>query len=142
MVGNSNYPVCDPERKQPSITSVNSNTRMTTTPSISKPQDLQRTINHVTADQFNAAYNHFGIDVSTEKTKILVQHASNRSQHIILTVKVNTHIVESVSSFSYLGSLLSSVATCEDEIQNSIRAVHGAYGRLTERVFQNHGLNF
>ena len=102
-----------------------------------KPQDLQRT-----ADQFNAAYKHFGMDVNTEKTKLLVQHASNRPQHIIPTVQVNTRIVESVPSFSYLASLLSSVATCEDEIQNRIRAAHAAYGRLTERVFENHGLNF
>ena len=102
-----------------------------------KPQNLQRT-----ADQFNAAYKHFGMDVNTEKTQVLVQHASTRPQHIIPTVQVKTRIVESVPSFSYLGSLLSSVATCEDEIQNRIRAAHAAYGRLTERVFENHGLNF
>ena len=82
------------------------------------------------------------MDVNTEKTKLLVQHASNRPQHIIPTVQVKTRIVESVPSFSYLGSLLSSVATCEDEIQNRIRAAHATYGRLTERVFENHGLHF
>ena len=91
---------------------------------------------------FNAAYKHFGIDVNTEKTKLLVQHASNRPQHIIPTVQVNTRTAESVPSFSYPGSLLSSVATCEDEIQNRIRAAHAAYGRLTERVFEDPGLNF
>ena len=67
-----------------------------------KPQNLQRT-----ADQFNAAYKHFGMDVNTEKTKLLVQHASNRPQPIIPTVQVNTRTVESVPSFPYLGSLLS-----------------------------------
>ena len=102
-----------------------------------KPQDLQRT-----ADQFNAAYKHFGMDVNTEKTKLLVQHASNRPQHIIPTVQAKTRTVESVPSFSYLGSLLSSAATCKDEMQNRIRVAHAAYGRLTERVFENHGLHF
>ena len=102
-----------------------------------KPQDLQRT-----AEQFNAAYKPFGNDLNTEKTKLLAQHASNRPQHIIPTVQVNTHIVESVPSFSYLGSLLSSVAICEGEIKNRIRTAHVAYGRLTKRVFENHGLNF
>ena len=99
-----------------------------------KPKDLQPVTS--TADQFNAAYKIFGMDVNTEKTKLLVQHASNQPQHIIPTVQVNTRTVESVPSFSYLGSLLSSVATCEDEIQNRIRAAHAAYGRLTERVFE------
>ena len=102
-----------------------------------KPLDLQST-----ADQFNAAYKHFGMDVNTETTNLLVQHASNQPQHIIPTVQVNTRTVESAPSFSYLGNLLSSVATCEDEIQNRIRAAHVAYGRLTKRVFETHGLNF
>ena len=70
----------------------------------------------------------------TEKTKLLVQHASNQPQNIIPTVQVNTRTVESVPSFSYLGSLLSSVATCEDEIQNHIRAAHVAYGRTTDKA--------
>ena len=82
------------------------------------------------------------MDVNTERTKLLVQHASNRPQHIIPTVQANTRIVDSVPSFSYLGSLLSSVATCEGEIQNRIRTAHMAYGRLTKRVFEKHGLNF
>ena len=64
-----------------------------------KPQDLQRTL-----DQFSAAYKHFSMDVNTEKTKLLVQHAPNQPQHIILTVQVNTRTVESVPSFSYRGS--------------------------------------
>ena len=96
--------------------------------------DLQRT-----ADSYNAAYELFGMQVNSDKTKALIQ--SPPGQNLPNSnITVNGQPLEEVDHFSYLGSILSKTPTCEKEIENRIRAAHSAFGRLSSRVFSNHAL--
>ena len=45
-----------------------------------------------------------------------------------------------MTSFPYLGSILSSDGTIDEEILNRLHLAHAAYGRLTQRVFANRNL--
>ncbi|XP_045101450.1 uncharacterized protein LOC123498409 [Portunus trituberculatus] len=91
------------------------------------------------ADAYNSAYERFGMQVNTDKTKTLVQHPPGLMLPNFNTT-VNNQPLEEVDQFSYLGSILSSVPTCKKDVENRIRAAHSAFGRLNCRVFNNHAL--
>ena len=97
-------------------------------------EDLQ-----MLADTYNTAYERFGMQVNTEKTKTLVQHPPG----LLLpntNIIVNGQPLEEVDQFPYLGSILTSTPTCKRDVDNRIRAAHSAFGRLSCRVFNNHAL--
>lgn len=91
------------------------------------------------ADAYNSAYERFGMQVNTDKTKTLVQHPPGLTLPNFNTT-VNNQPLEEVDQFSYLGSILTSVPTCKKDVENRIRAAHSAFGRLNCRVFNNHAL--
>ena len=97
-------------------------------------EDLQRT-----ANAYNSAYERFGMQVNTDKTKTLIQHPPGRVIPNTDTSIGNQHL-EEVNQFSYLGSILTPSATCKKEVESRIRAAYAAFGRLTPRVFNNHAL--
>jgi len=100
----------------------------------SSPEDLQ-----LLADIFSSAYQRFGMEVNTDKTKVLIQPAPGYPLQEV-DVVLGGRSLESVSSFPYLGSLLSRSATCSEDVNNRIRAAHHAYGKLSKRVFNDHNL--
>ena len=79
------------------------------------------------------------MEVNTSKTKTLIQHPPGRVIPNTDTSIGNQHL-EEVDQFSYLGNILTPSATCKKEVESRIRAAHAAFGRLTARVFNNHGL--
>ena len=91
------------------------------------------------ANAYNSAYERFGMQVNTNKTKALIQHPPG---HIIpiTNITIDNQPLEEVDQFPYLGSILTSTPTCKKDIENRIRAAHSAYGRLSYRVFNNHAL--
>ena len=95
---------------------------------------LQRTANH-----YNAAYERFGMQVNIAKTKVLIQPSPGQNLPS-LNISINGKPLEEVDHFSYLGSILSKIPTCEKDVENRIKAAHSAYGRLSHRVFNNHVL--
>ena len=96
--------------------------------------DLQRT-----ANAYNAAYERFGMQVNTDKTKALIQHPPGQVLPNMNTT-IDNQPLEEVDQFPYLGSILTSNPTCKKDVENRIRAAHAAYGRLSSRVFNNHSL--
>lgn len=91
------------------------------------------------ADTYNSAYERFGMQVNTDKTKTLVQHPPGLMLPNFNTT-VNNQPLEEVDQFSYLGSILTSAPTSKKDVENRIRAAHSAFGRLNCRVFNNHAL--
>ena len=91
------------------------------------------------ADTYNSAYKRFGMQVNTDKTKTLTQHPPG----LLLpnhNTTIDDQVLEEAEQFSYLGSILTSTATCKKDVENRIRAAHFAFGRLNCRVFNNHAL--
>lgn len=48
--------------------------------------------------------------------------------------------MENMDHFTYLGSLLSSKAVIDDEMQHRLSCASGAFSRLRKRVFENRDL--
>ena len=95
-------------------------------------EDLQRA-----ASAFNNAYERFGMQVNTEKTKTLFQHPPGEvmpntditlGERQLEEVTLGERQLEEVEQFSYLGSILTTSATCRTEAESRIRAAHAAFG--------------
>lgn len=97
-------------------------------------EDLQRT-----AIAYNTAYECFGMQVNTDKTKALIQHPPGQILPNANTT-INNQPLEEVDQLSYLGSMLTSNPTCKKDVESRIRAAHSAYGCLNDRVLNNHAL--
>lgn len=67
------------------------------------------------ADAYNTAYERFGMQVNTEKTKLLVQTASGLPLPNT-NIAINGQPLEQVEQFSYLGSILTSTPTCRKDV--------------------------
>ena len=94
-----------------------------------------------TIDIFDGAYSNFGLTPNTGKTKILSQGAPGYPPPDTCNVRLHGEVLETVDAFPYLGSYLSNDCTVCKDIDNRIRAAHGALGRLSKRVFRNNDLS-
>ena len=65
-----------------------------------------------TADIPHETYRGFGMEVNTDKTKVLAQYAPGHPEGEEELLSLGGYLIEAVSSFPYLGSLLSTSATC------------------------------
>ncbi|CAI9717981.1 Hypothetical predicted protein [Octopus vulgaris] len=92
-----------------------------------------------TADLYNTAYERFGMQVNTLNTKTLIQPAPGQNSPLT-NISINGRSLEEVEHFTYLGSILSKIPTCERDVENRIGAAHSAFGRLHQRLFFNHAL--
>jgi len=86
---------------------------------------------------YNASYQHFGIKVNTDKTNVLNQPPPGQTSSRA-NVGINGEHLDELDYFPHLGSILSKPQTFAKDIENSIKATHCAYGRLSHRVFNNH----
>ena len=71
------------------------------------------------------------------KTEVLAQHAGNTPPQIY----VNNQELPITEKFTYLGSVVTSSCSLDEEILRRIELASSAFGRLTHRVFINHSLN-
>ena len=74
----------------------------------------------------------YGMEVSTEKSKVMVNSTTNISANITM----NGDPLEEVTSFKYLGATLSKDGTCTAEIRIRINSATAAMARLN-RVWKS-----
>ncbi|CAE1322514.1 unnamed protein product [Acanthosepion pharaonis] len=91
------------------------------------------------ADAYNTAYERFGMQINTEKTKLLVQPPPRLSLPNTNTT-VNGQPLEQLDQLSYLGSILTSTPTCRKDVEIESGQPHSAFGRLNCRIFKTHAL--
>lgn len=98
------------------------------------PQALQASTN-----SFVRAYERFGLTTNIRKTQVLAQSPPGNNISAF-DIQINDQSLEQVSHFTYLGSVIQSTSTIDDDITARIGAAHRAFGRLLKRVFKEHGL--
>ena len=74
----------------------------------------------------------YGMEISTVKSKVMVNSTNNAGVNIIMDCKK----LEEVSSFKYLGATLTKDGTCKTEIHIQIAAATAAMARL-KRVWKS-----
>ncbi len=85
-------------------------------------------------------YTSTGLVINPRKTEVLCQHSSRGEAPPDVSFRVGADDVTCVDRFIYLGSVLSSSCSLDDEIQNRLRQASCAFGRLSRRVFLNRDL--
>lgn len=95
--------------------------------------DLQAMVNIVIE-----AYSRMGLTLNTSKTKILFQQGPGAPLPSP-KITANNALLENVPSFTYLGSHLSTNILI-DEIQHGIDGASAAFGKLRNRVFEDHNI--
>ena len=85
-------------------------------------------------DAFSDASNKFDLKINIKKTEVLYQPNSTQEEDIM----VDGNKLNSVLEFTYLGSTISSNGCIDDEIQRRIAKASGSFGRLRQRLWNNH----
>jgi len=90
-------------------------------------------------DRFHAAAVRFGLTVNLKKTKVMFQPAghSTAAQPVI---KAGDTTINAVNRFYYLSSIHSSDALVDDNISTRLSKASSAFGRLSERRWNDHGI--
>ena len=83
-------------------------------------------------------YQRFGLKINAGKTEVLVWSSRIPSS---FTFSIEEQPLSVVPSFKYLGSYLSNDCKLDVEVENRVSQASRAFGRLRERVFQNHNLS-
>lgn len=100
------------------------------------PDALQRNL-----DVMTATYSSTGLVINARKTEVLCQSSTlNNPDQIAPSFQVGSADIQNVSRFTYLGSILNSACSLDDEIHNRIRQATAAFDRLSDRVFLNKNL--
>ncbi|XP_076039478.1 uncharacterized protein LOC143024551 [Oratosquilla oratoria] len=97
-------------------------------------EDLQTIVN-----AFTRAYNRLGLKLNASKTKVLYQPSPNTTPSPS-SLTANGVLLENVDCFSYFGSFLSQTANIDAEVQHCISSASVAFGRLRQRVFDDHNI--
>ena len=87
-------------------------------------------------DAFSNASKKFGLKINIKKTEVLYQPNSTRTREQDIMVDGNK--LNSVLEFTYLGSTISSDGCIDDEIQRRMAKVSASFGRLRQRLWNNH----
>ena len=91
------------------------------------------------ANLFAAACERFGLTISIKKTEVMLQPAAKTSR-VEPRIAINGSVLKVVNQFTYLGSILTDDCTLDREIEARIRKASVAYGRLRDRVWQEHDI--
>lgn len=89
-------------------------------------EDLQCTLT-----AFAKAYKQLGLAINLKKTQILHQPPPNSNTPPNISID-NTRL-KNVDHFPYLGSLLSSKATIDEEVHHRLSCASGAYSKLKKQ---------
>ena len=87
-------------------------------------------------DSYVGAYRAFGLEVNVGKTQVLSQFASPQSDPV--NVCINNTPLQNVGYFKYPGSVLSTSADLDCDIESRLDAASKDVGRLRPRVFDSH----
>ena len=98
------------------------------------PQELQEVLT-ATED----VYKRFGLKINANKTEILSWMDSDTTSSYQFSV--NGEPLKVANNFKYLGSYLSNDCKLDTEVENRVSQASRAFGRLRDRVFQNHNLS-
>ena len=96
------------------------------------PLALQRSL-----DVVAGFYEAMGLKMNVNKTEILMQRQNPEPR---LTFHINGEEIKQVTSFKYLGSILSDKHNIDEEVCSRINQASVAFGKLCTRVFQNDNL--
>ncbi len=98
-------------------------------------EDLQGILN-----AFAKVYRALGQKLNIKKTKVLHQYPPYQPA-IQPNIKVDNTTLEYVDHFPYLGSIISSKADIDSEVNHRLSCASGAYARLRRRVFDDRDLS-
>ena len=87
-------------------------------------------------DCFSSAARRFGLTISIKKTEVLYQPARGNAYEPPV-IFIEGKQLKAVELFKYLGSLVSSHASPDEEITARIGKATSAYGRLNKRLWKN-----
>ena len=90
-------------------------------------------------DRFSSACDNFGLTISIKKTEVLFQPAP-KEQFREPRITVKGQKLQSVDSFTYLGSTLTRSANVDTEVANRIAKASSAFGRLRNNVWERKGI--
>ena len=82
----------------------------------------------------------FGLTVSIQKTKLMVT-GYNITEEEKAPILVGTSMIECVDAFTYLGSVVTSNARMDAEVDRRIASASRAFGALRQAVFKDRNLN-
>lgn len=99
-------------------------------------EDMQRILN-----KFSRASKAFGLTISIKKTELVHQPIRSHLPTVVPTVYVDGKALKTVSSFTYLGSIVSSDAKMDKEIESRIGKASSAFGRLYHRLWNTHDVS-
>jgi len=90
-------------------------------------------------NRFCDAAIHFGLTISLKKTEVLLQPV-DRLTSTPPVVMAGETALPVVQRFCYLGSMISSDANIDEDISSSIAKASYSFGRLTRRLWDDHGI--
>lgn len=94
-------------------------------------------------NRFSVSCRCFGLTVSLGKTEAIFQPPPSPQNPAALPtrqVTIDDTEIKTVEKFCYLGSTISSNGPLDDEISLRTSKASSSFGRLTKRLWQNHGM--
>ena len=95
-----------------------------------KEEELQQLIS-----QFSHTCKEFGLTISIRKTEVMGQDVPSPS-----SITIDNQVLEVVDHFTYLGSIISSNLSLDNEIDKHIAKAASVMARLSKRVWSNNQL--
>ena len=83
-------------------------------------------------DQLSQACKAFSLIISVQKTVILTQEGTPKP-----SIRLDSKTLESVTKFCYLGSVMTSAVTLDEEINTRIGKAGTSFGKLSQRAWNN-----
>ena len=80
-----------------------------------------------------------GLTVSLKKTKVIHQPVT-KSTHSSPVIKAGDVTLKAVDQFCYLGSILSTDANADTDINAHIAMASSSFGRLSKRLWNDHDI--
>ena len=99
-------------------------------------QGLQGSVSGV-----HSAYTRAGLNMNLTKTEVLAQCTGGSLESAAPQILVEDAELPVTDKFTYLGSIITSDCSLDEEVLRRIALASSAFGRLTHRVFLNHRLS-
>ena len=80
----------------------------------------------------------FGLTISVDKTEFMIQRGSNNYTHNELSISIEGENTKQVTSFKYLGSIVTADATINKEIQTRIQKASAAFSKLFQSLVKKY----
>ena len=99
------------------------------------PDELQEAL-----ESLSGVYRDLGLAVNTNKTEIMFQWSGERPL-VDPIMKIGQAELNTVTQFSYLGSILAADCTADAEINQRINKASASFAQIKKRVITNHNLH-